>query len=369
MMTDTTNRLTEWVINKIKTEYPNDVALLIAVDDVSVNGDRHGELFDYFVPATERGNELAQTFIIGGVGNDLYPRSWDRCERTANLEDWATLTLAKGKILYGRSMEDEKRFEAIRQKLFTNLKDPAFVYKKALIQLDCAMDMYRTMMFEERLYKARGLAWFIHYYLAMGVAYLNNTYIGDSYYHQRMLPMYAKWDKLPKHFLEYYQSILTANTVGEFRSLAYLLIVSAREFIAGYKPKNNNTTISPDYQGLAGWYQELRTTWNRIYHYCEVKDSDAAFSEACSLQNELSIVNEEFDFFHSFKVEEKFGLNEMDLLGVFDALDLEPLSKRAAELENTIIAVIENHGVEIRCYDTLEAFLADTNERSGQEGK
>ena len=358
-MTNAKHKLTEWVINKIKSEYSDDVALLVAVEGSSVNGDGHGEPFDYFVPATERGNELAQTFIIGGVGNDLYPRSWERCERTANLEDWATFCLGKGKILYSRSKEDEERFEAIRQKLFTNLGDPAFIYKNALERLDSAMGMYRTMMFEERLYKVRGLAGFIHYYLAMGVAYLNNTYIGDSEWHKGALTMYSKWGKLPKRFLEYYESILSAKTVGELRSIAHLLITSAREFIAGYKPHNASHSKSPDYHGLADWYQELRTTLNRIYYYCEIKDSDAVFIDACSMQNELSIISEEFDFFHSFNVEEQFGLNELDLLGVFDAQNLEPLSKRAVEIEKVIVTVIENQNIKIRRYDTLEAFLAE----------
>jgi len=150
-MTNATDRLTEWAIDKIQKEYPDDVALLIAVEGSSCNGDGHGEAFDYFVPATERGNELAQTFIIGDVGNDLYPRSWERCERTANLDDWATFCLGNARVLYSRSKEDEERFEAIRKRLFANLSDPAFTYRKALERLDNAMDMYRTMMFEERL--------------------------------------------------------------------------------------------------------------------------------------------------------------------------------------------------------------------------
>jgi len=356
-MKSATTRLTEWAINKIKTEYPDDVALLIAVEGASVNGDGHGEPFDYFVPATERGNELAQTFIIGGVGNDLYPRSWERCERTANLDDWAAQCLGRAKILYSRSKDDEVRFEAIRQKLFTNLNDPAFVYRKALERLDGAMDMYRTMMFEDRLYKVRGLAGYVHYFLAMGVAYLNKTYVGDSGWSQGMLPMYSKWDELPKHFLEYYESIVSAATVSELRSLAYFLTASARQFIAGHKPPGSSAKPS-DYQGLADWYQELRTTWNRLYYYCKIKNSDAAFSDACNLQNELSIICEEFDFFYSFDVGGKFGLNEVDLLGVFDARDLEPLSKRAAEIEASIVAAIEKHNIAIRSYDTLEAFLA-----------
>jgi len=358
--TITVNRLTDWVINKIKTEYPDDVALLVAVPDSSVNGDGHGEVFDYFVPATERGNELAQTFIIGDVGNDLYPRSWERCERTANLEDWATFCLGRGKILYSRSKEDEERFEVLRQKLFANLNDSAFVYKNALVRLDSAMDMYRTMMFEDRLYKVRGLAGFIHYYLAMGVAYLNNTYIADSGLHRGVLPVCSKWSRLPKRFLMYYESILTAKTVGELRSIAHLLIASARDFIAEYKPQSGCADKPADYHELAQWYQELRTTWNRIYYYCEVKNSDAAFDDACNLQNELSIISEEFDLFYSFNVEAQFGFSEMDLLGVFDAHDLKPLAKRAAELEQIIIAAIEKQNIKIRRYDTLDAFLADT---------
>ena len=360
-MANNTKRLTQWVINKIKTEYPDDIALLVAIDGASVNGDGHGEPFDYFVPATQRGRELSQTFIIGGVGNDLYPRSWERCERTANLEDWATFCLGRGKILYSRSDEDVRRFEALRQKLLSNLSDPVFTYKKALERLDNAMDMYRTMMFDDRLYKVRGLAGYIHYFIAMGVAYLNNTYIGDSDWHQGMLPMYSRWSDLPPRFLEYYESILTAKTIGELRSISHLLIASSRQFVAGHKPQSMSTAKSSDYQGLADWYQELRTTLNRIYYYCETGNCDAAFHDACSLQNELSIINEEFDFFYSYKVEEKFGLNDMDLLGAFDSQDLAPLSRRAAQIEEIIVSAIQSNNVKIRRYETLDDFLANAD--------
>jgi hypothetical protein len=138
-----------------------------------------------------------------------------------------------------------------------------------------------------------------------------------------------------------------------------LLIASAREFIAGHKPQSGSPAKSPDYHGLADWYQELRTTWNRIYYYCEIKDSDAAFIDACNLQNELSIISEEFDFFYSFNVEEQFGFNELDLLGAYEVQNLEALSKRASELEKIIISAIEKQNIKLRRYDTLEAFLAE----------
>jgi len=313
------NKLTEWVINKIKTEYPDDIALLVAVPSSSVNNDDHGVAFDYFIPVTERGNELAQTFIIGGVGNDLYPRSWERTERTASLDDLATICLADAVILYARSKSDEDRFEKIRQKLFDNLKKPDFIYKKALENLDKAMDLYRTMMFEDRLWKTRCLAGFIQYYLMTSVACLNGTYWKE--WHNGVIPALKQWKNLPEHFIEYYQAILAATSSGELKSLAHILIATTRNFIAQCKPQNNDAKTS-DYKWLADWYQELRTTWNRMYYYCEVKNADAAFSDACNLQNELSIIADEFN------------LEELDLLGAFNALDLELLSIRAAELES-----------------------------------
>lgn len=343
-MPNTTSRLTEWAINKIKTEYPDDVALLVAVEGASVNGDGHGEPFDYFVPATERGNELSQTFIIGDVGKDLYPRSWERTERTASLDDLATPCLGSARILYARTREDEERFEAIRQNLFDNLENPEFTYNKALQYLDVAMDLYRTMMFEERLYRVRGLAGYIHYYLTVSVACLNKTYRKE--WHNGAASEISQWKELPDRFVAYYQAILAAPTTGELKSLAHLLIASARQFIARYKPQYRGTTKTPDYQWLADWYQELRTTWNRISYYSGIKNADAVFQDACNLQSELDIISEEFD------------LGELDLLGCFDPLNLALLSHRAVELEKIIVSTIERQGIKIKRYDTLEAFLA-----------
>ena len=342
-MIDINNPLTQWVINKIKSEYPDDIALLVAVEGSSVNNDGHGEPFDYFIPSTQRGNELAQTFIIGGVGNDLYPRTWERTERTADLDDLATICLGNARILYARTEEDEARFERIRQKLFENLGDPEFTYKKALENLDVAMDMYRTMMFDERLWKVRCLAGYIQYYLQVAVSCLNGTYW--KAWHYGVLPALTDLEEQPDQFSDYYKAILAASTVGELRSIAHLLIASTRRFIARYKPHIIGEEKNPDYTQLVDWYQELRTTWNRIYYFCEINDADAAFVDACTLQNELSIIAEEFN------------LNEMDLLGCFDIQNLAPLSNRASEHEGYVVSIIEQQGIEIKRYKTLEDFL------------
>ena len=205
-MKNDTQRLTDWVIRKIKTEYPDDVALLVAVEGASINGDGHGEPFDYFVPATEHGNELAQTFIIGGVGNDLYPRSWERMERTASLDDPCTPCLGGAKILYARTPEDEARFEALRQKLLDRLADPHFVYVKALERLEEAMRLYAAMEFEERLCRVRAQAGYAFTSLADAAAYLNGTWRKHG-----PLAEILTWKALPDGFAELYRRMLGAK--------------------------------------------------------------------------------------------------------------------------------------------------------------
>ena len=342
-MNENTQKLTEWAIHKIKTEYPDDVALLVAIEGHSVDGDGHGECFDYFVPATERGNELSQTFIIEGIGHDLYPRSWERTERTARLEDRATLCLGNAKILYSRSKEDEERFESIRQQLFRNLEDKAFVYKKALEGLNVAMDLYRTMMFEDSFYKVRMAVGYVNHYLAVAVGYINGSYFKD--WRDGQLAELIKMELLPSNFIEYYKAVVNAKTTHEMKSLAHLLISTTREFLAEQKPQKPELERVVNYLGLAEWYQELSLTFRRLRYYCDIKHSEAAFIDAVNLQSELSIV------------EEEFNLEEMDLLSSFDSKDLENIKRQSQKLEQYIISEIERHGVQLNTYASLEDFL------------
>lgn len=344
-MNITTQKLTEWAINKIKTEYIDDIALLIAVEGHSVNEDEHGICFDYFVPATDKGNKLSQTFIINGIGYDLYPRSWERTERTANLDDRATFCLGNAKILYSRTKDDEDRFNAFRNKLFDNLNNKEFIYKKALENLNIAMDLYRTVMFEDELYKVRMAAGYINYYLSLAVVFLNRTFLKDR--SDGQLPELLAMKAVPENFIEYYKAIINAKNGSELKSLAHLIISTTRQFIASQKPLQTTAQSNSNFADLADWYQELCLTWRRLRYYCHINNNDAAFGDACALQNELSIIGEEF------------GLRKMDLLGCYDATNLNELSNRAEELEKYIISEIESHGIRLKKYDTVDTFLSE----------
>ena len=336
-------KLTQWVIGKIKRDYPDDVALLVGVEGCAMFGDGHGECFDYFVPATGRGYELERSIVIGGVHHDLYTRDWARCERTANLEDSATFCLGNGEILYSRSPEDTARFEALRQKLKDNLADPAFVYRKALELLDEAMNLYRNMMFEERPHQVRMAAGYLFDHLLRAALYLNGQYKGP-YHHNGQVAELAKCRERPEQFGEYYQAMLGAKSAGELRSIAHLMIGSARKFIAAHRPGAAKDEFNANLKWLAGWYAEMSLTWRRLRFFCEEGNADCALTDACCLQDECNAVSEEF------------GVPEMDILSGFDCDNLTALNEQATEVEKRVGAWIEARHPLVPDYATFEEF-------------
>jgi len=335
------NKLTQWVINKIKRDFPDDVALLIGINNVSVGGDGHGECFDYFVPATERGKALEQGIHIGGVNHDLYPRDWARCAQTAALEDRATHCLYYGEILYSRSSEDAARFEALRQQLKDNLANPALVYRKALERLDEAMNLYRNMMFEDSLHQVRMATGYVFHFLLEAVRYLNGTFY---LFHQDSLPQLEQCAEKPEQLVSFYHAMLGATNSAELKSIAHLMILSMRNFIASYRPAAQEQAQNKNYAGLAAWYAELSLFWRRLRFYCEQGNADSAFAEACLLQDECNNIADEFD------------LPGMDILGLFDKGNLANLSEQATAIEQSIITYIKSMYELVPQYATFEEF-------------
>ena len=352
------HKLTEWCIEKIKREYPDDIALLIAVPGQETDGDAHGTCFDFFVPATERGNELAETFIIDGVGHDLYPRSWERLENSAELNDMVGV-LERAEILYARTETDATHFEEIRQKLYKNLADPEFIYEKALGFLDEALDVYRSFQFEEKTYRARSEAEDILMYLSSAVATLNHSYTDSALFDERQAyesdPAQRIYHcpellAIPDGFFENARKLLTPQPVPELRETVHALIRTTREFVLEHEPAGRKPEAEADYQGLADWYQELSLTWRRLRYFCENGMVEKAYSDACYLQREFLILAEEW------------GIDELNLLDSFDPKDLSLLALRANQLEKVIRGLITGHDVRVNEYPDLETFLEERKE-------
>ena len=343
-MKTTNEKLLDWAIDKIKKEYKDDIVLLIGNDLLKMKQDTEGLRFDYFVPLNEKGNNLAKTFIIDGIGYDLYPRSWKRIENMANLDDYNPTCLGHSQILYYRNEEDKNQFLAMQKKLQENLENVEFMFKKSLGKLNVAMEIYQTMMFEDNIGKVRMAAGFIADFLSVAVAFVNQTYFKYSQVEQ--IKELSEMKEIPENFIQYYKAIINATSVDELKHLCHVMILSTRKFMIKNNPKKDDNIYNTNFHNLADWFQELCYTWRRVYYYCDQRDTEKVFVWGCYLQEELNTVKEEF------------GLKEMDLLSQFDTKDLSIFRQCAEELEKYIIDEINKHGVELDIYNTVEDFLA-----------
>lgn len=339
--------LTEWAISKIKNDFPDDIALLISVEGHALDSDCHGECFDYFIPATDRGNELSTTFILDGVGHDLYPRSWQRIENMAEFRDDFHNGLADAIILYARSDEDREKFESYRQQLINHFADTPYMYQKALEKLDAAMEIHRTLIFEDKLYKVRMGAGYIAYFLAMAVAYTNG-----QYFKKRLeLPTVelASMTQLPKDFIDLYHQIVEATTIEALKQLSHDIIKTTRQFLEEIKKgmPTNRDAKKPDYDYLKEWYQEMSLTFRRIYIHCDANDYKRVFDDALSAQNELNVI------------EEDFQLPEIDILSYYAYNDLSRFKERVKTIDQMLLEILSKQGISLNTYATLEDFLTN----------
>ncbi|MBE6024805.1 MAG: hypothetical protein E7231_16775 [Cellulosilyticum sp.] len=338
--------LINWAVEKIKKDYKEDVALLIGQKGAcKIPTDEQNVAFDFYVPCTDRGYQLAKTFIIEDMGYDLFPMSWERLEGIADLHETITFAFANGVILYARTKEDEERFLALQALLKKRLENRTYCMQKALEQLDVAMDIFKTMVFDEDMSHVRKAAGGIMQYLSIAVATFNGTYLGRSYGAGQYVGEVASMNKKPNQYEQLCNEVILATTSSEIKEKVYKLIQKTRNFFALAKGQYVTST-NTNYEELGGWYYEARYTFRRLEYFCNAKDYTSAYELGCYLQIEFDAIQEEF------------GLKIMDLMGVFDANHLMPLLSRAKELENYIVETLKLWNVELKIYSDLESFLA-----------
>lgn len=344
-MTAQRRDLADWAIRKIESEFRDDVCLLTEYRTLWLDTDKDLASFSCYVPATSRAGALARTFIINGIGYDLFPISWERYERFAEVKEYNSTCLADARILWARSENDRKRFESLQARLFANLKNPHLMQQRALDWIATAVESHREMLFDDRLYKVREHAGRVCNVLSLAVACMNLRYLPHGQTGQ--IRELRGMEKVPQGFTELYERIVRARTADEQKRLCHDMIVLTKAFAAADDPDMRPKKGQPDFQELADWYQELSYTWRRVYHFCKANEPVHAYVWCCFLQEEVDALGMEFD------------IAERDILSAFDADDLPALRRRAERIEQVFVDAIQASGVAIDAYSTVEEFLKE----------
>ena len=336
--------IVDWAINKIQKQYKGDVSLLLTYGSYE-NGTSNplSDVDFYFIPKTDHAYELCKTFIVEGIGFDLFPMSWERVAGLAEINEFLTPCLANVKILYCDSEEDKIRFEELQNRLRENLNNKQFMLDKAFKQIEMGMDAYTTMIFEDDINEVRTLAGEMVMFLSDSVAYANQTYFKRGL--KTQLEDIKNIGGIPNDFVLLYESVIKSISQSEIKKYCYKMIKNTKDFLSSKVEKSINEKKKTNYEELAGMYEEGISTWNKIYVCCDSGNAVLAYISGVCLQRELNVVSREY------------GLNKFDLMGAYSANKLEQFRNRAMDIQKEFVKIIEENGVNIEAYDTIEEFI------------
>lgn len=339
--------LVEWAVNKIQTEYREDVSLLIGqVGGGKIPTDEQNMVFDFFVPATERGNQLARTFIIEDMGYDLYPISWERLERIANIEEPQMIfAFARGEVIYAKRKEEKDRFENLKAEMLLKLQDSTFHTPKSLEFLETAQEIFQTMLFEESLCKVRKAAGGVCCYLMNSIAMVNGTYLKSGY--MNLTDNLHMMKDYPCEFEKAFTEMLSEREIAAVKKRVYELIRITRNFLMQRIKTEREKTGEPNFEDLVMWYQEMRYTFRRLAYFTGIDSVEDSYLLGCYLQIEFDAVQEDFN------------LKKMDLLSAFDKENLHGFAKKAEEIENYIVEVLEESNAPQNRYASFSEFAKE----------
>ena len=348
------DKVVEWITNKVKTEYADDISLVLLYGSY-INGtaNNKSDVDCYYIPKTERGYNLGIGFIIDGVGYDLFPMSWERIERIADLQECLLPLVGDVWVIYSGDSCDLERFKEIQSKLHNNLANDEYVKDIARKKCEDASRMCEQIKLSGSLPEVRKIAGHVIMTLADADAIYNH-----DYFHFGLKKQYENlvnnFPDVPQKIVTGYKQVVTSlnqndvinRTIDLLKNVCDYMQITAESKVDII---SNEVTVTEDINAswLAGLYEEISSTFSKIYVCCENGNYILAFLSAVCLQRELDDAKEA-------------GSPSYDLLSYFDYRELDKLSERTRMIETDFVELITNNGGKIKSYDNYEQFvLAD----------
>jgi len=341
-------RLVEWIRATAARDFPDDVALVVLYGShVTRTAGPHSDIDCFFVPRTERGLAFARTFIIDGIGYDIFPLRWERVEGLADLREPLMPLLGDSVVLHAASPAEEARFLGLRARLQANLADEELTHHRAVERLGRARARWDGTAALDDVGRLRTQAGLVALELAQAVAFANGTYFHHG--PKRLIDDLAGLST-PSGFLPLFLGLAAAPDAGAVLARTGALLAATARFLedddAGSAPPlPARGAAVVDVHTLAHVYEEISSSFTKVRVACDAGDPVAAFLAAVLLQDCLDD-----------EVPVAVGLP--GLLEAHDPADLSRLRSRLDAAEATLVRAIESGGAVIERYPDLGAFLA-----------
>lgn len=332
-------KLTKWLMNHIRENYRDDVALVIHCNSLRAPGEEKYSFPEFFIPATEKGKELACSFIIDGIKHDFYERSWEYLEGFENATDYDTMIFADSMVMYARCDEDMAKYEQCKRKLFVNLANNEHMKQVAIKDYQWAVTVYRDSCLESSLSHMMMDGSYVCDLLVHSLASLNNRYIPQSFTNQYEFLLSLK--NIPENFADLYLKINQSKDIWEIRRLCAEIIHIMEDFLGVH----NETASAIDADGLAGWYEEMIGDWARIRGFAHKNEIRNVRGWATKLQYSLDTASD------------RYGITRYGLLSKFNENDLTTFLQYAGEIEDEIRNILTHNHAKLNEFASVDEFI------------
>ena len=335
---ETRDRLAAWLKETARRSFSGKAAL-VCLFGSHVNGtaNEHSDLDCYFVPKTGEGRALARTFLLQGVGYDFFPLTWERLEGLARLEEPLLPLLGDARVLWFDTAGDLLRFRQLQGRLAAALR------KKDLREAAARERAGRAWSWlpdpDCGLGESRLQAGFVLMDLAEALALREGTYFHNGL--KRQFSDLLALRALPERFEERYLAVLKGETPREIGTACRALLESCPWPDSG-KRCSPARSGPPDPEALAALYEELASTFQKIYRCAESGDRVLAYLSAVCLQRDLPW---------------------LELVSAYRYDDLAPLAGAARQAEAEVRRAVREGGAVLREYASFEQFEQAQKER------
>lgn len=336
-------QIIDMVVERAKRDFPDDIDVIGLTGSFATGDYYEGSDLDLIIiNGNDRGWGIADGFILGDVGFDIYCTPWSNIEAKSRLEDVGVSSLTELKILYAARPEHLERLEAYRQKAIAALAEP--IGKSCIERADRHIGEAKKSLAEAMLATGEGAvrcaAGGVVHHLANALISLNNTCFTRGI--KRYLAQLLALPHLPEGFENLYMAVIEAKGETALREAALRLlraVVSLRErlwetFVE--KPR-------PAYDNLWGIYEEFWCNYrNKLLASVRAGDKSYAFLAALGAQGYLEEMTAER------------GIPPFDMMEHFDPGDLEKLGPAYLRALEIYAGEYEKAGRDIQRFDTFE---------------
>ena len=324
----------ECLIDKIKKDYDGDVSLVHIYGSYYYK-DTHNlsDLDLFFVPKTERGKKLAQTFILNGIGFDYFAISWERLERISNHEESLTSIITEGETIYYHSVEDLEKFNVLKQNV-ENTTDKNKFRNIGRNKLKDAYKYYFDIVYSNNIIEVRDSIIGIIYVLSSALASLNCTSIKRirKYFEKEISGMILK----PKNFDILYNNLFKEQDVNIIKENLYALIKNTEKL---FEDMEKGSFI----KNFNGFYEEMIQHYNKIYHACDIGDIYTPLYASVELTNSINTLLK--------KSNSSYDLP--DMIGTYDPNNLNIIKEKAKIHQNYFENILKKEGIKIRAFKNI----------------